>query len=191
MSADQDFEGSALASAERDLMWMREALAWAQRAQDRGDVPVGAVVVLDGQVIGRGYNTREDRGDPLGHAELMAIREAGQRVNRWRLDGATLYVTLEPCVMCAGAIVNSRIARLVYGAEDAKAGAVQSLFQICNDPRLNHRLQVSAGVEKHKCAQILVDFFGACRKHRGSTGPKRLRGYEHTAGGRSRGGRSR
>lgn len=169
-------------------LWMHEALHWAQVAAVRGDVPIGAVVVLDGQIIGRGFNTREACHDPSGHAEVVALREAGRRVQRWRLDGATLVVTLEPCVMCAGAIVNSRIARVVYGAADPKAGAVDSLYQVLNDPRLNHQVEVIAGVEQEACQAILREFFGKARK-RGvqKSKPKVLRGYEHTRWGRSKG----
>lgn len=166
---------------------MREAMAFARLAQHRGDVPIGALVVLDGQIIGRGFNTREAEHDPSGHAEIVALREAGRRVQRWRLDGATLVVTLEPCVMCAGAIVNSRIKRLVYGAADAKAGAVDSLYQVLGDSRLNHQVEVVAGVQAHACQNMLRDFFKEARTRRGQ-GPrssKVLRGYEHTPGGRS------
>lgn len=167
---------------------MLEAIAWAKEAGARGDVPIGALVVLDGQIIGRGFNTRESEHDPSGHAEIVALREAGRRVQRWRLDGATLVVTLEPCVMCAGAIVNSRIKRLVYGAADPKAGAVDSLYQVLGDPRLNHQVEVLAGVQATACQEMLREFFLAARSKRskGPRKPKVLRGYEHTPGGRSR-----
>lgn len=165
--------------------WMLEAIDWAKIGARQGDVPIGALVVLDGQIVGRGYNRREHGHDPSGHAEILALREACQRVQRWRLDGATLVVTLEPCVMCAGAIVNSRIARLVYGAADPKAGAVDSLYQILQDKRLNHQVEVVSGVEQQACRQLLVDFFRAARARK-TSGPKVLRGYEHTAGGRSK-----
>lgn len=165
---------------------MHEAMTFARLAQSRGDVPIGALVVLDGQIIGRGFNTREAEHDPSGHAEIVALREAGRRVQRWRLDGATLVVTLEPCVMCAGAIVNSRIKRLVYGAADPKAGAVDSLYQVLGDIRLNHQVQVIAGVQADACQTMLRDFFQGARTRKGKA-PKVLRGYEHTPGGRSRG----
>lgn len=153
-----------------DDRYMDLALGMAHQAAARGDVPVGAVVVLDGRVVGVGMNTRERDADPTGHAEIVALRQACAAVGRWRVDGATLYVTLEPCPMCAGALVNARVARLVYGAEDPKAGAVRSLYEICDDRRLNHRLEVTGGVRADACAAVLRDFFRAARKRR-TTGP--------------------
>lgn len=149
---------------------MREALRVAERAGARGDVPVGAIVVHDDRIVGVGFNTRERDDDPSGHAEIVAMRDACRRAGRWRLDGAALYVTLEPCPMCAGALVNARIARLVYGASDAKAGAVASLYQICTDPRLNHRLDVHGGVLASDCAALLSGFFARARRRRSTTG---------------------
>ena len=149
-----------------DELYMREALRLADEAAARGDVPVGALVVLDGAIIGTGFNTREGEADPSGHAEIVALREACRATGRWRVDGATLYVTLEPCPMCAGALVNARVRRLVYGAEDPKAGAVRTLFQICDDPRLNHRLEITQGVLAGPCAAVLTDFFAAIRARR-------------------------
>lgn len=146
-----------------DHRMMREALRLAAEAADRGDVPVGALVVQGGSIVGVGFNTRERDADPCGHAEVVALREACRAARRWRLDGATLYVTLEPCPMCAGALVNARIARLVYGAGDPKAGAVRTLYQLCDDPRLNHRLEIRAGVLAGECAAILSDFFREAR----------------------------
>ena len=146
-----------------DEAFMREALRLAQAAAKRGDVPVGALVVKQGRIVGRGFNTRERESDPTGHAEIVALREACREAGRWRVDGATLYVTLEPCPMCAGAVVNARVARLVYGADDPKAGAVRSLYEICDDERLNHRLQVRRGVLAEPCAEILREFFQAAR----------------------------
>ncbi|MCA9704858.1 MAG: tRNA adenosine(34) deaminase TadA [Myxococcales bacterium] len=143
---------------------MRYALARAELAATRGDVPVGAVVVRDGVVLGVGENRREVDADPSGHAEIVALRDAGRQSGRWRVDGATLYVTLEPCPMCAGAIVNARVARLVYGADDPKAGAVQTLYQICTDPRLNHRLEVVPGVLAEPAAALLREFFRRARQ---------------------------
>ena len=148
-----------------DVIFMDHALALAAAAAERGDVPVGAVVVLDGRVVGVGHNRREIDADPAGHAEIVALRDACRSTGRWRVDGATLYVTLEPCPMCAGAIVNARVARLVYGAEDPKAGAVRSLYEICDDPRLNHRVEVVAGVRAREAAGQLRDFFAAARAH--------------------------
>jgi tRNA(adenine34) deaminase len=153
-------------SASLDLRFMDHALALAAGAAARGDVPVGAVVVADGKVIGVGHNRREIENDPAGHAEIVALRDAGRTVGRWRVDGATLYVTLEPCPMCAGAIVNARVARLVYGADDPKAGAVRSLYEICTDARLNHRVEVVAGVRAEAAGQLLRDFFAQARARR-------------------------
>lgn len=149
-----------------DEHWMQEALRLAEEAAAAGDVPVGALVVLDDRVIGRGGNRREIDCDPSGHAEIVALREACRTMGRWRVDGATLYVTLEPCPMCAGALVNARVARLVYGAHDAKAGAVRSLYRICDDPRLNHRIDVTAGLLAEPCAAVLQAFFRAARARR-------------------------
>ncbi len=157
---------SGAAEQQDDERYMREALRLAAEAAHRGEVPVGALVVLDGAIIGTGFNIREGHADPAGHAEIVALREACQSTQRWRVDGATLYVTLEPCPMCAGALVNARVHRLVYGADDPKAGAVRSLFQICDDPRLNHRMQVRPGVLAKACATLLSDFFRAIRKRR-------------------------
>lgn len=142
---------------------MRECLRLARAAAARGDVPVGALVVLDGRVIGAGFNRRETDADPSAHAEIVALREACRTTGRWRVDGATLYVTLEPCPMCAGALVNARVARLVYGAADPKAGAARSLFELCDDPRLNHRMVVDSGVMAGPCGALLTDFFRAAR----------------------------
>jgi tRNA(adenine34) deaminase len=146
-----------------DERFMGYALARAEAAAARGDVPVGAVVVRDGVVVGVGENRREIEHDPTGHAEIVALRDACRNAGRWRIDGATLYVTLEPCPMCAGAVVNARVARLVYGADDPKAGAVRSLYQICDDPRLNHRVAVCAGVLAEPAAALLREFFGRAR----------------------------
>ncbi|MCH9683893.1 MAG: tRNA adenosine(34) deaminase TadA [Deltaproteobacteria bacterium] len=143
---------------------MSVALARAEAAAAAGDVPVGALVVRDGVVLGVGGNRREVDADPAGHAEIVALRDACRSAGRWRLDGATLYVTLEPCPMCAGAIVNARVARLVYGADDPKAGAVRSLYAICSDPRLNHRVEVEAGVLAERSAALLRTFFAEARR---------------------------
>ncbi|MCC3777485.1 MULTISPECIES: tRNA adenosine(34) deaminase TadA [Streptomyces] len=139
---------------------MRAALAEAAAAPATGDVPVGAVVLdRDGSVIGRGRNEREATGDPTGHAEVLAIREAARAVGEWRLSGCTLVVTLEPCTMCAGAIVLSRVDRVVYGAADEKAGAAGSLWDVVRDRRLNHRPEVISGVLADECAELLTRFF--------------------------------
>lgn len=143
---------------------MRLALAEADRALGHGDVPIGAVVLdREGAVIARGCNERELTGDPTAHAEVVAIRRAAEVVGEWRLTDCTLVVTLEPCTMCAGAIVASRLARVVFGAFDDKAGAVASLWDVVRDPRLNHRPQVTSGVLAGECAAQLEDFFGARR----------------------------
>jgi tRNA(adenine34) deaminase len=146
---------------EADARLMRRALEEAVAAALHGDVPVGAVVVdADGQVIGVGHNEREVEGDPTAHAEVVALRRAAEHRGEWRLDGCTLVVTLEPCTMCAGAIVQSRIARLVFGAFDDKAGAVGSLWDVVRDRRLNHRPEVVSGVLAEESAELLRAFFG-------------------------------
>lgn len=143
---------------------MRLALAAAQNAARSGDVPVGAVVLgADGAVLASACNERERTGDPTAHAEVFALRRAADAVGSWRLDGATLVVTLEPCTMCAGALVLARVARLVYGAVDAKAGAVGSLWDVVRDRRLNHRPEVVGGVLAAECGQLLREFFAGQR----------------------------
>ncbi len=142
-----------------DQKWMSIALELARKAADLDEVPVGAVVVHEEQVIGHGFNRRESDRDPLAHAELLAINEAAKKLDRWRLFDCTLYITLEPCLMCAGAIVNSRVSRVVFGASDLKAGAVVSLYQTLNDSRLNHRPEITTGVLATECGTILSDFF--------------------------------
>ena len=148
---------------QEDRLWMMEALAEAGRAGELGEVPIGAVVVREGEVLGRGHNRREIDGDPLAHAEILAIREAARRMGGWRLSGCTMYVTLEPCPMCAGALVNSRVERLVYAAPDPKAGYCGTLGNIVQDPRLNHRLEVTAGVLEAESAALLRGFFASLR----------------------------
>jgi len=142
-----------------DELWMEEALREAQRALASGEVPVGAVVVHDGRVVGRGWNHPITAHDPTAHAEILALREAGQTIGNYRLLDCDLYVTVEPCAMCAGAITHARIRRLVYGAEDAKAGAVHSMFQVLNHPKLNHQVEVSSGVLAARCMDLLQSFF--------------------------------
>lgn len=143
---------------------MREALAEARKAADEGEVPIGAIVVAEGKVVGRGRNARERLRDPTAHAEMLALQEASRALGRWRLAGATLYATLEPCPMCAGALVNARIDRLVYAVADPKAGAAGTLFDVPRDPRLNHRLQVESGVLAGECGDLLRSFFKDRRK---------------------------
>src|SRR5512145_3563483 len=142
---------------------MQEALQLARSAAERGEVPVGAVALCDGRIVGRGANARELDRDPTAHAELLAIQEAARTLGRWRLTGVTVVVTLEPCAMCAGAMVLARIDRLVFGASDPKAGAVGSVLDLSADPRLNHRFQVERGLRADECGALLKDFFRARR----------------------------
>ncbi len=144
---------------EIDRRFMQQALELARRALESEDVPVGALVVHKGRVIGRGYNQREKLQDPTAHAEMIALTAAADYLKHWRLDECTLYVTLEPCVMCAGALVQARVRRLVYGAADAKAGACGSLFRITEDHRLNHQVETVGGVLAAEAAEVLRDFF--------------------------------
>ena len=156
--------GAGTTAAAADEAWMRVALEEARGALDHADVPIGAVVVgPDGRELGRGRNRREATGDPTAHAELEALRAAARRLGGWRLDGCTLLVTLEPCAMCAGAIVQARLARLVFAADDPKAGAVTSLWDLVRDPRLPHRLQVSRGLLADESAALLRGFFAGRR----------------------------
>ncbi|MFN8038596.1 MAG: nucleoside deaminase [Acidimicrobiales bacterium] len=138
---------------------MGEALAEARAAVDHGDVPIGAVVLVGGEIVGRGRNERERLGDPTAHAEVQALRQAAEVLGRWRLDDATVVATLEPCPMCAGALVNARVARVVFGAADPKAGAMGTLYNLGADPRLNHELEVVAGVRADEAAELLTAFF--------------------------------
>ncbi|HVK76008.1 MAG TPA: nucleoside deaminase [Kofleriaceae bacterium] len=148
--------------SDEDLMSL--ALDEARLAGSAGDVPVGSVIVdAAGVVIGRGRNRREIAGDPTAHAEVEALRDAARHLGHWRVE-ATLVVTQEPCPMCAGALVNARVRRLVYGCPNPKAGAVHTLYQVCSDPRLNHRVEVVAGVRADECAALLREFFGALRR---------------------------
>jgi tRNA(adenine34) deaminase len=146
-----------------DAAYMRMALEEARRAEQAGEVPVGAVVVLEDRVIGAGGNRTIADCDPTAHAEVVALRAASRAVGNYRLAGAALYVTIEPCAMCAGAMVQARVARLVYGADDPKAGAVRSLFSIADHPQLNHRAEVVSGVLRDECAALLQAFFAARR----------------------------
>lgn len=147
-----------------DAYWMGEALKAARKAAARNEVPIGAVIVRDGKLLGSGYNLRETKQDPAAHAELIAIRRAARKAGSWRLTGATLYVTLEPCVMCMGAAILARIDRLVFGCFDPKAGAAGSLFDLSNDSRLNHRFVVASGIRGNECSEILSDFFRELRR---------------------------
>jgi tRNA(adenine34) deaminase len=144
---------------ETDYQFMEEALREAEKALALDEVPLGAVIVYEGEIYARGHNLRERMGDPTAHAEIVALRRAAARRGSWRLHGMTLYVTLEPCPMCAGALVNARLARLVFGAFDPKAGAAGSLMNLVNDDRLNHRLVVTSGVLSDGSARLLKEFF--------------------------------
>ncbi|NLY55850.1 MAG: nucleoside deaminase [Firmicutes bacterium] len=142
---------------------MQAALTEAERAYELGEIPIGAVITLDGEIVGRGHNLKETQKDPTLHAEIVALRDAASRLGTWRLTGTTIYVTIEPCPMCAGALVQARVKRLVYGADDPKAGAVGSLMDLVRDPRLNHRLEVTRGVLAEESRQILQRFFAQIR----------------------------
>lgn len=149
-----------------DRRWMSEALKLAQKAAAMLETPVGAVVIRDGEIVGCGFNQRESLKDPVAHAELLAIREASRKLNSWRLSGCTLYVTLEPCAMCAGAIVLARMDRLVFGVRDPKGGCAGSIYDLVREPRFNHRLDVTEGVLAEQCGGILTDFFRTLRATR-------------------------
>ena len=149
-----------------DEHWMREAIAQARMALALGEVPIGAVIVRDGQIVGAGHNLRETTHDPTAHAEMIAIREASKKLGAWRLLGCTLYVTLEPCPMCAGAILQARVERVVYGAADPKAGCAGTLMDLLQDHRFNHRLPWRAGVLQEECASLLTGFFRELRARR-------------------------
>lgn len=153
-------------AAADDLRFMRLALGEANAAAEEGEVPIGAVVVCDGRVVSRAHNRREQDADPAAHAEFLAIEEAARTLGRWRLFGCTVYVTLEPCLMCAGLMVNARVDRCVYGAPDPKGGALGTLFDVSHDVRLNHAFEVTSGVLADKAAEQLRAFFRARRKSR-------------------------
>jgi len=148
-----------LSQGQIDERFMRAAIDAAGIALENGDVPIGAVIVYEGRIIGRGWNQREQLKDPTAHAEIIALTQAAATREMWRLNGCTIYVTLEPCPMCAGALVLGRLDRLVYGCDDPKAGACGSLYDIVRDGRLNHRLTVTSGVLADDCAKLLKDFF--------------------------------
>ena len=147
--------------------WMDEAIAEARRAPEHDDVPIGAVLVRDGELLARDHNRREVDHDPTAHAELLVVRAAARELGSWRLEGCTLYVTLEPCTMCAGALVLARLPRLVFGADDPKAGAVGALYDIPRDPRLNHQVEIVRGIRAAECGQLLKDFFRERRPRSG------------------------
>lgn len=144
--------------------WMQKALEEARKAEDIGEVPIGAILVKDQEIIGSAYNLREKNRQATAHAEVLAIQDANRKLGAWRLEGATLYVTLEPCPMCTGAIINARIDRLVYGASDPKAGCVGSLYNLLEDNRFNHQVEVISGVLAEETGQILSNFFQRLRQ---------------------------
>lgn len=147
-----------------DVLYMKEALIEAEKAYSTYEVPVGAIIVYKGKIIGRGFNKKESRKNPLAHAEIIAIEEACKYLDRWRLTDSTMYVTLEPCPMCAGAIINSRIDRLVIGARDPKTGCCGSVEDLTNNEKFNHKTEVLFGILEDKCSYILKKFFGELRK---------------------------
>lgn len=149
-----------------DFIWMREALAEAEKSAAIGDVPVGAIAVRDGVIVGRGHNRKEHDHDPTAHAEIIAMREASQTLGGWRLVGVTLYCTLEPCPMCAGAMIQARLPKLVWAADDPKAGAGGSVINLLDDERFNHRVEITQGVLAEEAARQLRDFFTVLRKRR-------------------------
>lgn len=161
---------SPTGEATSDELLMEEALRSAQRALDAGEVPVGAVVVCDGKIVGRGGNRNLIDSDPTAHAEIVALREAGAALGNHRLEGCELFATIEPCAMCAGALVHARLKRLVYGADDLKAGAIRSVMQVLNHSRLNHRMEVRSGVLAGRCAELLQSFFRRRREEQSSVG---------------------
>ena len=153
---------SSAADADADLM--QAALELGREARRRGEVPVGAVVVLDGVVIGEGFNQPIGTNDPTAHAEIVALRDAAKRIGNYRLSGAHLYVTIEPCQMCVGAMIHARIARVVYGAREAKAGAIESAMRAHEHPSLNHRMEAAGGVLENECRELIQEFFAEQRK---------------------------
>ncbi len=164
MLLEEDFEGGGVAAEGADERLMREALTAARGAAARGEVPVGAVIVTEeGEVLAVAGNRTRSDCDPTAHAEVLALREAALKVGNYRLTGSTMYATVEPCAMCAGALVQARVRRLVYGAADPKAGAVHSVFRVCDSGSLNHRMELTAGVLGDECRRVLQEFFRARR----------------------------
>lgn len=149
-----------------DHYWMGKALTLARKAEAGGEVPIGALVVKDDRIVARGFNQRECKNDPSAHAEMIAIRQASRKLHAWRLTGTTLYVTLEPCPMCMGAILLARMERVVFGCLDPKAGAAGSLYNLAADPRFNHRLELTGGVRENECSELLSSFFRTLRREK-------------------------
>jgi len=152
-----------------DAYFMKFALQQAHHASQSGEVPVGAVIVHKDQIVGSGYNRREELQNPIAHAEILALDEASRKLGYWRLTECDLYVTLEPCIMCAGAILQGRLRRVIFGCLDPKAGAVMSLYHLCDDRRLNHRVPITGGVLARECATVLSEFFSSLREQKRST----------------------
>ena len=161
-----DIQDDKLEQQALDEFWMQHALELARRAESEGEVPVGAIVVYQEQVIGEGWNRPILESDPTAHAEVMALRSAAKKINNYRLPETTLYVTLEPCIMCSGAIIHSRVKRVVYGAQDPKAGAFESAFTVLGTDSLNHQVRVDKGVLAEECGQVLTDFFRKRREEK-------------------------
>ena len=149
-----------------DSYWMGRALHLARKAEYNAEVPIGAIIVRDGTIIGRGFNQREGRNDPSAHAEMLAIRQAARKLDAWRLTGTTLYVTLEPCPMCMGAILLARIDRVVFGCFDPKGGAAGSLYNLAADPRFNHQTELTSGIRSEECSALLSNFFRNLRREK-------------------------
>lgn len=162
----QHHSGASALIPNDDERYMRAAIQAAMIAEENGDVPIGAVIVHESRIIARAYNQREQLNDPTAHAEIIALTQAAAELESWRLHGCTLYVTLEPCPMCAGALVLGRLDRLVYGCSDPKAGACESLYQIVQDSRLNHRLEMTTGVLQDECSHLLSSFFQQRRREK-------------------------
>lgn len=147
----------------KDEYWMRKAIQEARKAFDKKEAPIGAVAVLEGKIIARAHNLRENKNDPLGHAEILLLHKISKKLKRWRLSGVTVYVTLEPCLMCMGALIQARVDRLFFGTLDPKAGACGSLYDLSKDLRLNHRIDVTSGILQNECSEILKEFFKKLR----------------------------
>lgn len=161
MADSQEITGTVTSS--EDARWMQHALEQARFAAEAGEVPVGAIVVKDGEIVGRGHNRNLLDNDPTAHAEIVALRQAAARLGNHRLSGCALFATIEPCAMCAGAMIHARLARVVYGASDPKTGAAGSVLAVLNHPKLNHRVEVTSGVLANKCSEILTSFFQSRR----------------------------
>ena len=153
-----------MANGETDETFMEAALELAREARERGEVPVGAVLVMDGEVVGRGFNQPVGRNDPTAHAEIVALRQAGRETGNYRLPGSTMYVTIEPCQMCVGAMVHARVARVVYGTPEPKAGAIESAMRAHEHPSLNHRLEATGRVMEEECREVIQAFFNERRQ---------------------------